>query len=461
MKTALRCARGPLGPDAGAACCFIVPPGVVAEVADKGRSEARRAAIRTLGASAALRARRSVVTHVLRQLNLGVTDLALVASPTGESQTVYDAQHQGSFGLPGTRARGENDPPIPDQAVNEAFDGTDRTYRFYQEVFQRNGIDGEGLPVVSSVHYGQEFDNALWNGAQMIYGDGSGQIMASGSLTKAVDIMGHELTHGVTQATSALQYHHQSGALNESFSDVLGSLVKQYVRGQTADQADWLIGEGVLGSALQGRALRSLKDPGQAFDMDRQPGHMSGYVDLPDDNDPGNDNGGVHLNSGIPNHAFYLVATALGGHAWEKAGKIWYVTLTQALHPDADFVAAANATAQTAAALFGAGSDEQRAVQDAWQQVGVLRPGDGEGLPPAPSGTGASSDLASELQTFLRGAVEAAASSRQEGAPAAVLSAAGPEHREEEAAWSPTRYDSIFWCRSRFLCNPQSLSCLC
>src|SRR2546421_4556839 len=387
MNTGRRCAEGLLRRGLNAPCCFVVPPDVVAQVAHTGSSEAREAAIRTIGASAALRARRTIVTQVLRQLNVGLADLTFLVPPSGESRAVYDAKHQGSSALPGDKARGENDPPAPDPAVNEAFDGADVTYRFYRDVFQRQSIDGKGLQLVSSVHYGQDFDNALWNGAQMIYGDGSGQVIASGSLTKAVDVIGHELTHGVTQLTAGLEYRTQPGALNESFSDVFGSLVKQYAGSQTADQADWLIGEGVLGSALHGQALRSLKDPGTAFDMDRQPGHMSKYVNLPDDNDPRNDNGGVHINSGIPNRAFYLVATAIGGHAWEKAGKIWYVTLTQHLQPDSDFVAAANATVKAAGDLFGAGGEEQKTVRDAWQQVGVLGTGGGAAPAPAPTST--------------------------------------------------------------------------
>ena len=241
MNTGRRCAEGLLRRELDAPCCFVVPPDVVAQVAHTGSAEAREAAIRTIGASAALRARRTIVTQVLRELNVGLTDLAFLvpaSGASGESRAVYDAQHQGSSALPGAKARGENDPPASDPAVNEAFDGADKTYRFYQDVFQRQSVDGKGLQLVSSVHYGQDFDNALWNGAQMIYGDGSGQVIASGSLTKAVDVIGHELTHGVTQLTAGLQYRKQSGALNESFSDVFGSLVKQYAGSQTADQAD-------------------------------------------------------------------------------------------------------------------------------------------------------------------------------------------------------------------------------
>ena len=203
----------------------------------------------------------------------------------------------------------------------------------------------------------------------MVYGDGSGRIFVEGGLTRALDVIAHELTHGVTQFTAGLEYHTQSGALNESFSDVFGSLVKQYSRGQTAGEADWLIGEGTLVPAL-GRALRSMKEPGTAFDGDPQPSHMDDYKDLPDDNDPRNDNGGVHINSGIPNRAFFLAAESMGGHAWEKAGRIWYVALTGRLQPESQFEDAANETVDVAGELFS--ESEQAIVRGAWGEVGVL-----------------------------------------------------------------------------------------
>jgi Zn-dependent metalloprotease len=358
--------------------CFVVPPDLIARVGAHGDAQERETATRTLAESAALIERRGLATSLLRQLNVGIADLGFLAPPKGENRTVYDAE--GGTDLPGTRRRGEGDAVSGDAAVDQAYDGASLTDHFYREIFERDSIDGQGIEIVSSVHYGEAFDNALWNGTQMIYGDGSGTIMARGSLTRAIDVIGHELTHGVTQATAGLHYRHQSGALNESFSDVFGSLIKQYGRNQTAEEADWLIGEGILGTALHGQALRSLKAPGHAFDFDRQPSHMSGYVNLPADNDPRNDNGGVHINSGIPNRAFYLIATTLGGYAWEKAGRIWYMTLTGTIQPDADFGAAAAATVEVAGDLFGSGSLEQRAVRAAWQVVGVLPPGSAAGM---------------------------------------------------------------------------------
>jgi Zn-dependent metalloprotease len=220
----------------------------------------------------------------------------------------------------------------------------------------------------SSVHYGREFDNAFWDGRQMVYGDGDGTIF--GRFTKCIEIIGHELTHGVTEYEARLDYRDQPGALNESFSDVFGSLVKQKKLGKDAAAADWLIGAGLFAPGVKGVALRSMKAPGTAYDdprigKDPQPAHMKDFVSTHEDN------GGVHINSGIPNHAFYLAATAIGGRAWTKAGRVWYLALRDRLRPDAQFADAARETAALAVELFGAGGREARAVAAAWDEVGV------------------------------------------------------------------------------------------
>ncbi len=362
------------------AACAIVPPHVLLQVAERGTAEEREAALRTLALSAAMRERRA---QVGAEMLLAARGSGAPPSPAPERVTVYDARHGTDGALPGSLVRGQGDAPAADLSVNQAWEGADRTYAFYLDVHGRVSIDGRGMEIVSSVHYGVDFDNAFWNGSQMVYGDGSGRIFRAGSLTTALDVIAHELTHGVTQYTAALEYRGQSGALNESISDVFGSLVKQRRAGQRADQADWLIGAGILGTALHGVALRSMAAPGTAYEGDPQPATMAGYVDLPDDADPSHDNGGVHINSGIPNHAFYLAATAIGGNAWEAAGPIWYRALTRILDAAADFTAAADATIKAAAELHGASSAQAAAVRDAWTAVGVAP---GGGLP-SPAGT--------------------------------------------------------------------------
>jgi Zn-dependent metalloprotease len=340
-------------------------------VAENATGDLREAALRSLATSAALRARRTTLAPELRRLGVSVADLAFLAPTREHHDRVYDVAHGGDADLPGTLERADDGPAAKDRAVNEAFEGAETTYQFYRDVFKRESVDGEGLELVSSVHFDVRLDNAFWNGAQMCYGDGGGGMIEPGALTGAIDVIGHELTHGVTQYTANLVYSKQSGALNESFSDVFGSLVKQYSSHESAAQADWLIGEGILTPAMDGTALRSMKAPGTAFKYDDQPATMAHYVDLPDDGDPRHDNGGVHINSGIPNHAFYLAATALGGNAWETAGPIWYDALTTRLHSTAQFVDAAAATVASAEALHGKGSHEADAVRQAWSSVGV------------------------------------------------------------------------------------------
>ncbi|HET7303397.1 MAG TPA: M4 family metallopeptidase [Segeticoccus sp.] len=291
----------------------------------------------------------------------------------GPSRQVYDAEH--GTDLPGLLVRREGEQSSNDEPVNQAYDGLGQTWEFYWEAYDRNSVDGRGLTLVASVHYSEKFDNAFWDGEQMVFGDGDGVYF--NEFTGCLDVIGHELTHGVTQYTAGLTYVGQSGALNESVSDAFGSCVKQMALGQAAEQADWLIGEGLFTKKVHGVALRSMKAPGTAYDdphlgKDPQPGTMSGYVDLPHDEQ--HDNGGVHTNSGIPNHAFYLASTAIGGDTWEGAGQVWYDVLTGDQVPkDVDFAGFARATVDAAGKRFGADSGEARAVQDAWVQVEVLR----------------------------------------------------------------------------------------
>jgi Zn-dependent metalloprotease len=343
----------------------IVPPQVLDLVARAGTPQDRESALNTLAIDSSIRTAR-VQNAVLAP----AAGRRLVPAAGGRGQpnrTIYDAQHRANVHAT-VVLRAEGGPAVADESANEAYDGLGATYRFYWEVLTRDSIDDAGLPLLGEVHFGAGYDNAFWDGQRMMFGDGDGRLFTG--FTRAIDVIGHELTHGVTQSTVNLLYTGQSGALNESISDVFGSLVKQYQLGQTADEADWLIGAGILGPALHGAALRSMKAPGTAFDGDQQPATMSGYVSTTIDN------GGVHLNSGIPNHAFYLAATALGGHAWERAGRIWYqVLLTRAVAPDAQFHTFAQATVAAATVLFGAASREAQAVAEAWAEVEVLNPG--------------------------------------------------------------------------------------
>ncbi|MEV4685189.1 M4 family metallopeptidase [Streptomyces kurssanovii] len=339
--------------------CGIVPPHILDKLARADDPAVSGPARRTLQADAAQRTGRRLTTV------LGAAARPVAAPADGPRRTVYDAR--GGTDLPGIRARGEGEEAVKDATVNRAYAGLGATFELLT-AYGRSSIDGAGLPLDASVHYDEKYGNAFWNGEQMVFGDGDGEIFLD--FTVAVDVIAHELAHGLTQYTANLSYFGQPGALNESVSDVLGSLVKQRTLGQSAEEADWLIGAGLLAPRVEGVALRSMKAPGTAYDddvlgKDPQPATMEDYVRT------GRDNGGVHINSGIPNHAFYLLATRLGGRAWERAGQIWFDVLTGGkLTVDADFGSFARLTVAAAAARYGEG-EEHEAVLKAWSQVGV------------------------------------------------------------------------------------------
>jgi Zn-dependent metalloprotease len=337
--------------------CCIVPPYILREILKNGDARQQAWAWSTLTDSEQTRGRRKV---------LGAIVSLTAVAPGVKRRTIYDAGH--GYELPGRLVRGEGSRKSKDAAVNEAYNGSGATYDLYWKIYGRNSIDGRGMRIDSTVHYGEDYDNAFWDGSQMVYGDGDGEVFRP--FTKALDVIGHELTHGVTQYSAGLHYRGQSGALSESFSDVFGSLVKQYLKSQTAEEADWLIGQGLFVKGINARGIRSMKDPGSAYDdpllgKDPQAGHMSSYVETIEDN------GGVHLNSGIPNRAFCEAALRLKGFAWEKAGQIWYKTLVEKLRPDAGFRDAVTQTVTTAGELFGRNSLEQKAVRSAWASVGL------------------------------------------------------------------------------------------
>ncbi|MDJ0464506.1 M4 family metallopeptidase [Streptomyces sp. H27-C3] len=344
------------------AFCTIIPPHVLDKLAQAEDPALAGPARRTLEADAARRTHRRLTT---------VLGSPPVAAPMGAAEgkpqrTIHDAKNKTD--LPGHKVRGEGDKPGKDATVNRAYAGLGATYELLNKAFSRNSIDDSGLPLIGTVHFDEQYGNAFWDGTQMVFGDGDGEIFLD--FTLPVDVIAHELAHGLTQYTANFTYFGQPGALNESVSDVFGSLVKQYVNDQTADQADWLIGAGLLAERVNGVALRSMKAPGTAYDddvlgKDPQPATMDEYVRT------GRDNGGVHINSGIPNRAFYLLAEALGGKAWERAGRIWYDTITSGeLQVDASFADFARVSVAAAHARFGDG-EEHGALLKAWSQVGV------------------------------------------------------------------------------------------
>jgi Zn-dependent metalloprotease len=286
--------------------------------------------------------------------------------------TVYDCKQKTDFAGAVKIWDSETNEKVSSVAAKNVIDGGKASWDFYFELFGRNSIDNEGLRISQYIHYDKGLDNAFWDGRRMIYGDGDGIIFTS--FTSDIDIIGHELTHGVTEHESNLDYENQAGALNESFSDIFGILIKQRFNNQDVKKSNWLIGENVMiGSEY---SLRSLKAPGTGYKNhpelgdDPQPATMDNYVNLP--NTQAGDWGGVHINSGIPNFAFYVAAFNMGGYAWEKAGQIWYSVLTDStLAQNAGFDDVKRLTIAHAERIFGINSPESKAVKQGWQEAKV------------------------------------------------------------------------------------------
>ena len=338
----------------------ILPPDLILRIAQQASPEERLALLHTLELDHSFRQARAEIAarHVAGAAPSG--PITVGGTP---HRVIYDQQHSTAT-TPGTLMRAEGGPAVADQAINDAYDNFGFTYDLYWQVFHRNSIDDRGMTIEGLVHFGTNYANAFWDGGrQMFFGDGDGQLLTQ--TTKGLDVIGHELTHGVTQYEANLTYSGQSGALNESISDVFGSLVKQHHLNQSADKADWLIGADIVGPQLA-PALRSMKAPGTANRYDTQPADMDHYVHTTQDN------GGVHTNSGIPNHAFYVAATTIGGPAWQTAGTIWYDALTDPqLRPTTNFRTFAKITIKHARTRYGASSREATAVKAGWDAVKV------------------------------------------------------------------------------------------
>lgn len=358
--------------------CHFIPPYLLRRIAAGADDRfAGRCGAVTLAVDARIRAARQ---HAPAQL-LGV-------APAGAGGRIIHTANNTET-LPGDVARTDGDPPVGDAAVDEAFDSSGQVLQVFAEQFDRRSVDGQSSTLSVTVHYGMNYDNAFWDGTQLVFGDGDGVIFER--FTKPPDVMAHEFTHGVIQFTAALAYQGQSGALNESISDVFAAITKQFAAGQRADQASWLIGEGLFRPTVNAIALRSMREPGTAYDdpqigRDPQVGTMADFVVTTEDN------GGVHINSGIPNRAFTVAALAIGGFSWEKAGQIWYDALTAGeLTTRSDFAAFAQATLNSAARRFPGESEVADAVRRGWEEVGVLgvpaparqqRNGSGDSEPP-------------------------------------------------------------------------------
>jgi len=267
---------------------------------------------------------------------------------------IYDAKLKNV--VPGTLVRTEGQPPTGDVDVDNAYDNTGHVYDFYLEKFERDSFDGQGAPLISTVNFaeasGAQFENAYWNGQQMVFGD---------NYTKALDIVGHEVTHGVTQYTSRLGGSGEAGALNESFSDIMGATIEMLV----TSEEDWKIGED-----LPGGAIRNLKEPKEFGD----PKTLAEWIITC------LDNFGIHTNSTITSRAFNLAATNLG---LEEAALVFYRGWTEYLPKGvtATLESARAATLKAASEYFPVGSAEYKIFEEAFNTVGL----NGSALPPKPT----------------------------------------------------------------------------
>ncbi|EON64524.1 hypothetical protein W97_03757 [Coniosporium apollinis CBS 100218] len=295
---------------------------------------------------------------------------------------IYDCKETAN--RPGTLARSEGQARVKDRQVNNCYDGFRITHDFFSEVFKRNSLDHKGLPLIASVHYKPAtapngYNNAFWDGMmnQMVFGDGDHIFFDY--FTDSLDVIAHELSHGFVQYSSPLIYYGESGALNESCADIFGCMVEQWHMRQTAAEADWNLGQTMFPVAFTGSALRTLKagrafvnDP--VFRTDPQPKHM-------DKKYKGKgDRGGVHINSGIPNHAFYKAATRLEGSSWDKVGRVWYKTMTSGeILPDCNFHRFAEVTVKIAKTEFNQDQSVWEAIHAAWGEVGIRVPTESTG----------------------------------------------------------------------------------
>jgi Zn-dependent metalloprotease len=336
--------------------CLFIPPMVVENLARAGVEGARRTIMQSQ-ISRSIRSERPVDMPTF----LGISPTA----PGKAARKVYDSQETWEQRVKLVRSEGEGD--TTDKTVNDVYKFSGVVREYFKTILKRDSIDNQGMDLILNVHYGTKYMNAFWDGDEMTFGDGDGKIFTS--FAKSLDVVAHELAHGVTQHTANLEYQGQSGALNEHFSDVFGTAITQYYLKQKADKADWLIGDEIMGPTLYGEALRSMRAPGSAYDndllgKDPQPAHMKDYFAGPEDNQ------GVHINSGIPNKAFYLVSMEIGT---DKAALIWYSALLK-LWATANFNDAVVKTVEAARELTKAkkvplGSTQR--VRAAFKEVGL------------------------------------------------------------------------------------------
>ncbi|AHA31078.1 bacillolysin [Exiguobacterium sp. Leaf187] len=280
----------------------------------------------------------------------------------GKGVYTYDAKNRTS--LPGTLWADADNVfnATYDRAAVSAHVNAAKTYDFYKNTYGRNSYDNAGARLNSTVHYSTNYNNAFWDGTKMVYGDGDGTTFVA--LSGALDVVAHELTHAVTEYTAGLVYQNESGAINEAVSDIMGT-VAEYTVGSNFD---WLVGEDIYTPGVSGDALRSMSNPAAYGDPDHYSKRYTGTQD----------NGGVHINSGIINKAAYLLGNggtfynvSVTGIGVPKLGAIYYRALNTYLTPNSNFSSLRAAVIQSAKDLYGSTSAEATAAAKSFDAVGV------------------------------------------------------------------------------------------
>ncbi|MGB5820596.1 MAG: M4 family metallopeptidase [Saonia sp.] len=329
--------------------CHIVPPYILEELAKRGNNSCKK----TLNDTHRILQKRNTILN-----NMLLEEL----TPGNGDRAIYDSENQ--YRQRVRLAREEGGAETEDQTVNEAYDTSGFVREYFKTTFDLNSMDGNGMDIISNIHYGTDYNNAFWDGDEMTYGDGDGVEFTN--FASAIDVVAHELVHGVTQFLANLEYQSQSGALNEHFSDVFGTVIKQKYLKQDISEADWLIGDTVVTDAFPGQAIRSMKAPGTANDFDTQPDHMDNYYSGMANNQ------GVHINSGIPNKAFYLSCLEIG---IDDCALIWFETL-KVLWRTADFNDMLDVLVQTTEKLVAENKVSNaaiEAIEKSFSAVGLIQ----------------------------------------------------------------------------------------
>src|SRR5262245_3891319 len=339
--------------------CFIVPREVLTRLSQNPdlAADIRKGLFDTAQLSHEFRSLRIQAAGLTRVAAMHAGALTpLAAAPL---VTVYDCMH--TYGFPGMPLA--NPGSSADPTAKRCFGATTKVAKFYKDVFKRNSIDNHGMTMMSSMHYGVMFNNALWNGSQMVYGDGDGAIFNDFSVS--TDVIGHELTHGVTQHSLQLAYTGEAGGLNESISDCFGAMLRQWDKKQDVNSADWQIGQDVIGpmaKAMGFTCLRDMASPAAIHCLAPQPFLYSQIM-------PGMD---PHYSSGPPNLAFYTACKTFGGRSWETIGQVWYHSLTAfGPAPTLGMKAFADRTRQVAHTRYSGNHAVADAVDKGWKHVGL------------------------------------------------------------------------------------------